>query len=237
MNESRKNNKFHDDPEARAFVEEVFKDMLQRQIDDGKTIGELTEVEELMPDGIFHHQSPNSTGPSVCVKSRVMRKYFMPTVEELQALLGLPQSLGAAFRNVGRVRKSTPGTIPSGKALYLTGEDRPNNAGFVEPCDSSQSEKMPMLGISAIEINETDIVEAVTSGIVRGIDTSGIPYGEAWKTGEAVWCGSNGDLTNTKPSPGAARYAQVAAIVGVVDQADGSLVISPFSYSRDPGEY
>lgn len=116
-------------------------------------------------------------------------------------------------------RKSTAGTIPKDKPVYLAGHN--TNYYLVEEADASDPAKMPAIGLTEEAITDSATGFAVYSGRYEGVDTStGTIPGSA--INKALYVAPGGGLTTTKPI--GPHAIQVIARISKVD-AVGTLAV------------
>jgi hypothetical protein len=114
-----------------------------------------------------------------------------------------------------QVKNTSGGPIAKGDVLHATGVTGENFN--VELADSTDPSKMPGFAIAneAISINASG--QAVVSGRIIGISTTGLT------AGENVYVNASGGFTGTKPT--GSSLIQNIGIVGKVDGTDGELVV------------
>jgi len=96
------------------------------------------------------------------------------------------------------------GSIPKGTAVYLAGYD--NDLLVVEPCDSTDPNKMPCIGVTAEVLDDTNPKKVVSFGKIQGLDTSG------FSDGDILYVGTGGGFTTTRPT-GASEIQRVATVL------------------------
>lgn len=107
--------------------------------------------------------------------------------------------------------------LPKAKYMIANGSIRPAN----------------IIGVTTEDIEDAGSHGRVTSfGKVRGIDTTGAPYGETWNEGDFLFAHPTipGGLTNIEPTP-----PNVSIFVGIVlakNATTGSIFIKPVLTSR-----
>jgi hypothetical protein len=85
------------------------------------------------------------------------------------------------------------------------------------------------LGLATQDIENGDDGYVTEFGLVRGVDTTGVPYGETWNDGDLLWVSPTieGGLTNVQPNP-----PNIAIEIGIVvyTNANGSIFVRPHRY-------
>ena len=84
------------------------------------------------------------------------------------------------------------GSIPKGTPVYLAGYD--NDLIIVEAADASDPLKMPCIGITSDNIDDTNPKKLMTFGKLQGVDTSSNPQGTIF------YVAPGGGLTTTRPT-------------------------------------
>lgn len=112
-----------------------------------------------------------------------------------------------AFSNLSvNARKSTPGTINPGQAVYIVAFDTLNNAVTVELSDASDPNKMPAYGICEETITDSDSGLLALAGKLFNIDTS------SYAVGSHLYVGTTpGTLTATRPT-GTNKVQKIAQV-------------------------
>ena len=119
--------------------------------------------------------------------------------------------------------KNTLGvTISKGETLHATGVTGQNIDVITA---SNANGDMPAIGLALADINAGASGNAIISGKIIGINTTG------FTAGNNVYVGINGGLTATKPTGSA--LIQNIGVVGKVDAADGELVVLGSGRSND----
>ena len=83
------------------------------------------------------------------------------------------------------------------------------------------------MGILTQNLNAGDIGYVTNFGLVRGLDTTGIPYGETWSDGDFLYVSpyTGGTLTNIKPT--APNLEILVALVIYANASNGSIFVRP----------
>lgn len=84
-----------------------------------------------------------------------------------------------------------------------------------------------VIGIATQDIDDGDMGRATIWGRVRGIDTTGTPFGETWSAGDLLYVSPTvaGGMTNIKPT--APNLCIPIALVRVVDSVEGQIAARP----------
>lgn len=114
-------------------------------------------------------------------------------------------------------KKSTAGTIQKGTPVYLVGFD--NDIHTVEAADASDSNKMPVIGIAAEDLDNTNSRHVTTFGKVVGVDTSSYIIGTNLYIGVTA-----GEFSSTRPT-GANTQIQRIAKVLKSDAISGQILV------------
>lgn len=148
-------------------------------------------------------------------------------------------SVGMAGGNVSQqigqelfylVKNQSGSTIENGRAVRAAGTVGSSGRISAEYmiADGTYPAKFA-LGIATEDIADGTDGFVTEFGVVRGIDTTGTPYGETWNDGDVLWVSSTiaGGLTNVEPL--APNYHIEMAIVLSAD-ANGSIFVRPHRY-------
>jgi hypothetical protein len=100
-----------------------------------------------------------------------------------------------------RAVNQTAGIINNGEAVIVTGSQG-NRPGIIRANANAENTSHGTLGIATHDIAQNLEGFVTTSGLVRGIDTTGTPYGESWTDGDLIYLSATiaGGLTNAIPS-------------------------------------
>jgi len=135
------------------------------------------------------------------------------------AVLQLGQELHIHGRN------STGFDIPDGTPVMAVGTLGASGRILVAKMDGSTSASAKyIVGITTETIEAGTDGKITTFGKIRGIDTTGTPYGEVWAEGDVIWVDPTtiGGLTKTRPLTG---VAMPLAIVVSVHANIGTLMV------------
>ena len=129
------------------------------------------------------------------------------------------------------VKNTSGATIAKGTPVYVTGET--GNSGKIEiaPADSSDSAKMPALGLLLTSLNNNGEGYCVTGGLLEGLATGTID-GIGSTANDTVYVKPGGGLTLTKPT-GSGNLIQNVAKVARVHASNGSLIVSSILRTND----
>jgi len=116
------------------------------------------------------------------------------------------------------VNKETS-TILNGQVVYISGAQ--GSKPTILLADNSDSNKINISGIATenIDANQSGYINIF--GYIRDLDTTGVS-GEVWVTGDNLYLGTSGDLSNTHPNS-ATEATIVVAIVTRVHSNEGSI--------------
>jgi hypothetical protein len=130
-------------------------------------------------------------------------------------------------------KKASVGTIAKGTPVYLVGFD--SDLHTVEAANANAAGTMPVIGVAAETLNDTDTKHIITFGKVQGIDTTptgAITGGETWAVNEDLYVDTTtGTLTNVRPT-GTALIQRIAKVLRV-HATGGQLFI--FNTARTAG--
>lgn len=134
-----------------------------------------------------------------------------------QELYYLIKNQSGSTINDGRVVRAAGTLGSSGKIL-----------GEYMIADGTIEEKYT-LGIATQNIPNGEDGYVTEFGIVRGIDTTGTPYGETWNDGDILWVSPtiSGGLTNVEPLP---PNLKIEMAIVVHANANGSIFVRPNRY-------
>lgn len=128
------------------------------------------------------------------------------------------------------IKNQSGATIENGRVVRATGTLGSSGRilGEYMIADGSIPPKFT-LGIATENILNGDDGYVTEFGVVRGINTTGVPYGETWNNGDILWVSSTipGGLTNVEPlSPN--LHIEVAIVIDA--DANGSIFVRPHRY-------
>jgi hypothetical protein len=126
-----------------------------------------------------------------------------------------------------RVINQTASTISRGELVMYDGTVGASGKVKVKPWVGG-SNPVLIMGIAAENIDpengsDTGLGYVVAFGKVRGIDTTGTPYGETWVNGDVLFAGPTGGLTNVPPEAPNTKTV-IAAVVNSHPQV-GTLLV------------
>jgi hypothetical protein len=129
------------------------------------------------------------------------------------------------------VRNNSGATIQNGRAVRASGTLGASGRILAEYmiADGSVLPKFT-LGLSTQDILNGNDGYVTEFGLVRGLNTTGTPYGETWSDGDILWVSTTieGGLTNVQPvSP---NYKIEMGIVILAHIANGSIFVRPHRY-------
>lgn len=125
-----------------------------------------------------------------------------------------------------RFTNQTGGTVNNGTVMGVDEPLAPPN--FVVPYLSDGSTpSLNVLGVATQDIAAGEQGRLTTFGFVRGLDTTGTPYGETWSTGDTLYASPAvaGGFTNIKPT--APNWSIPMAIAFFVDATQGVIFVRP----------
>ena len=114
-------------------------------------------------------------------------------------------------------KNTTAGTLAKGTPVYATGTVGDTTTLEVAGADSSNAAKLPAVGLLADTLAPNASGHAVIAGELTGLNTG------AYAIGDALYVGSGGGLTATRPTTGT---IQQVAIVGRVNSTTGSVTVT-----------
>lgn len=128
------------------------------------------------------------------------------------------------------IKNQSGATIENGRVVRATGTLGSSGRilGEYMIADGSIPAKFT-LGIATENILNGDDGYVTEFGLVRGINTTGVPYGETWNNGDVLWVSSTipGGLTNVEPiSPN--LHIEVAIVIDA--DTKGSIFVRPHRY-------
>jgi hypothetical protein len=133
-------------------------------------------------------------------------------------------------------KKSTAGTIAKGTPVYLVGFD--SDLHTVESANASAASTMPVIGLAAENLDNTNSKHITTFGKLTGVDTTSTvstlnPNGETWAVNDALYMSTTtGGLTKIRPT-GAGSLIQRIAKILKVDATGGQIFV--FNTARTAG--
>jgi len=127
----------------------------------------------------------------------------------------------------------TGSTIPQGSVVAATGGDMgTSRITFGLATANHMFNSFRVLGVCTEDIPTGTTGFVTNFGLVRTLDTTGIPYGETWASGDILYVSSTvaGRLSNVKPIP---PYESIpVAFVGIVSDTTGTIFVKPQAVSR-----
>jgi len=117
------------------------------------------------------------------------------------------------------VKNTSGGTLTIGTPVYATGSVGASAQVEIAAADSSNSAKMPAIGILTATLANNDFGHARAMGVIRNLDTS------AYTMNSPVYVASGGGLTATRPSTGLVQ--NMARVIRVHASTGEILVMGP----------
>ena len=123
------------------------------------------------------------------------------------------------------VENNTGTLIPKGTLCQFAGTPGVSGKLRVAPWDGTQP-SFTLMGIALTDIpNSGQSGYVVHFGKVRGMQTNGANYGETWVSGDVLYAGTNGGLTNVMPQAPSGKTT-VAAVISA-HPVVGTLFVRP----------
>jgi hypothetical protein len=116
--------------------------------------------------------------------------------------------------------------ITSGMVVRATGGDMTSGRITMQPALADATlNAFSVLGIATEDVPNGSTGFITVFGLVRELNTTGVPFGETWLSGDTIYISSTvpGRLTNHKPTPPALTVP--VAFVGVKDAVVGNLFV------------
>lgn len=144
---------------------------------------------------------------------------------EIDLEYGVVQQVGQEL--YARVRNSTGATIPNGTVVGFAGAapDALNAAPYI--ANGTQRTEY-ILGVMTHDLPDSGLKGYCTTfGFVRGLDTTGTPYGETWAAGDVLYASPSiaGGFTNVKPT--APNNVTILGFVTTVSATAGIIFVRP----------
>jgi len=144
---------------------------------------------------------------------------------EVDLEYGVVQQVGQEI--YARVRNSTGVTIPNGTAVGFAGAapDALNVAPYIA---NGTSPTVYILGVMTHDLPDSgEKGYCTTFGFVRGLDTTGTPYGQTWVEGDILYASPfvAGGFTKVKPT--APNNVIIMAAVTTVSATEGIIFVRP----------
>ena len=126
------------------------------------------------------------------------------------------------------VKNISGGTLAKGTPVHATASISPPSGQVVEvvPASASVASSMPATFILDEALNNDEEGRAISSGYIKGVNTS------AFTVGDVVYVGENGGYTNVKPT-GDGNLIQNLGVVTKVDASSGAGFIYGSGRSND----
>lgn len=133
--------------------------------------------------------------------------------------IGLEEYL-RGFNNTGT-------TIPDGAVVYVSGSSGLEVVEIAPFIADGSIDPFLAVGILTQSVADGEIGRVTVYGKVRGLDTTGTPYGETWANGDVLYASPNtaGDLTNIQPT--APDESVPIGFVVRTDASDGIILSRP----------
>ena len=150
-------------------------------------------------------------------------------------VLGMHTANGDVLQQIGQelyylIKNQSGSTINDGRVVRAAGTLGSSGRilGEYMIADGSIEEKYT-LGVATQDIPNGEDGYVTEFGVVRGIDTTGSPYGETWNDGDVLWVSATiaGGLTNVEPI-GPNLKIEIAIVVH--SDANGSIFVRPNRY-------
>ena len=131
------------------------------------------------------------------------------------------------------IRNQSGAAVTDGEPVMITGTLGASGRILVGLMDGTvQTNAKYFLGLTTEPLGNNQDGKVTNFGKVRGIDTSGTPYGETWSDGDGLWVSpfTVGYLTNVEPGP--AYLAQSCATVIKAHANQGTLMVRATGYDE-----
>ncbi len=133
------------------------------------------------------------------------------------------------------VKNTHTGTVTKGTPVFVSGSVGASGRLEVQPADSSNSSKMPAVGLLAQDLDQNAEGRVVVTGMLNGFNTNSIDGAVAGNdndSGKTIYVKSGGGLTVTRPTSSAV-YIQNMGKVGRDHDSSGNLIVSSIMRSND----
>lgn len=135
----------------------------------------------------------------------------------------ITQQVGEEFFVYGKATSAISDTDL--QLVYKTGTVGASGVLTFAPTVAGIANPDLILGIATEDIALNDFGRVTSSGIVRGIDTTGTVYGEVWADNDAIWYNPvTGGLTKTKPSAPNIKV-EVGTVINAGSGGSGSFYV------------
>ena len=128
--------------------------------------------------------------------------WFNPTNGTWNAGMGngnITQQIGEEFFVYGKASAAISGNTLL-QAIYRTGAVGASGVVTFGPTTSGLTDANLIIGVATEDIALNGFGRITSSGVVRGINTTGSTYGETWADDDTIWYNPvTGGLTNVKP--------------------------------------
>jgi hypothetical protein len=131
------------------------------------------------------------------------------------------------------IRNQSGAAVTDGEPVMITGTLGASGRILVGLMDGTvQTNAKYFLGLTTEPLGNNEDGKVTNFGKVRGIDTSGTPYGETWSDGDGLWVSpfTVGYLTNVEPGPD--YLAQSCATVIKSHANQGTLMVRATGYDE-----
>jgi hypothetical protein len=133
------------------------------------------------------------------------------------------------------VKNTHTGTVTKGTPVFVSGSVGASGRLEVQPADSSNSSKMPAVGLLAQDLDQNGEGRVVVTGILRAFNTNSIDGAVAGSdndSGKTIYVKSGGGLTVTRPTSSAVDVQNMGK-VGRDHDSSGNLIVSSIMRSND----
>ncbi len=124
-------------------------------------------------------------------------------------------------------KNTSGGTIANGTPVMFTGSvGSSGKLTFAKAVADGSVDHEYMMGVATQDIANNAFGYVTSFGLVRGVDTSGTPYGETWADGDVIYFGPATAGTWTKVEPDAPNLAlPVGVVITASSGANGSIFV------------
>ena len=135
--------------------------------------------------------------------------------------------LSVGMETLYRVDNNTGSLIEDGTLVMYAGTVGNSGRLRIKPWDGNGTSQ-DIMGIATQDISHDTSGYVTHFGKVRGIDTTGAPYGETWSDGDILYAGQNGGMTNVLPE---APNSKTAVAVVISAHASTGTLFCRVTYS------
>ena len=200
------------------FDRKLHNDLSGRDAEDAHPIGSITGLQDALDEKLSNPVEFIDFDLTAGAPDHRQGRIFYDTQEDALSNYNLHTQV---THNLGRETlvkccNESGADIADGSVVYISGVN--TGCPTIELADSATYEASRVIGVTTMQIPNGTFGEVTTDGKVQGIDTSALSTG-------TVYLGTNGGLSNTRPSGGS--FAVMIGFCLVSSATAGIIYVSP----------